>query len=38
MSTRWNYGPGWEKPLVAAYGVDVDQDHMNYYQRLWDAT
>lgn len=38
MSTRWNYGPGWEKPLVAAYGVDVDQDRMDYYQRLWDAT
>jgi aminoglycoside phosphotransferase len=25
-STRWNYGPGWEEPLLDAYGVDADED------------
>ena len=38
MSTRWNYGPGWEEHLVEAYGLAVDHERMEYYQRLWNAT
>ena len=38
MSTEWDYGPGWERPLVEAYGVDFDEERMSFYQRLWDST
>lgn len=38
MSTEWDYGPGWERPLVEAYGVDFDEGRMSFYQRLWDST
>lgn len=36
-STQWNYGPGWEGTLLAAYGVDPDPGRMAYYRLLWDA-
>ena len=36
-STEWNYGPGWEPALLAAYGVDDDPARTDYYRRLWDA-
>ncbi|MDT0278355.1 aminoglycoside 3'-phosphotransferase [Blastococcus goldschmidtiae] len=36
-STGWNYGPGWERPLLDAYGVDPDVERMAYYRLLWDA-
>ena len=36
-STVWNYGPGWEDALLAAYGVDRDEERMRYYETLWDA-
>lgn len=35
-STVWNYGPGWEEPLLAAYGIDPDPDRTAYYRLLWD--
>lgn len=35
-STRWNYGPGWEEPLLDAYGVDPDPVRIAYYRLLWD--
>jgi kanamycin kinase len=35
-STRWNYGDGWERPLLDAYGVDPDPDRTAYYRLLWD--
>jgi len=35
-STTWNYGPGWEQPLLAAYGVDPDPERSAYYRLLWD--
>lgn len=38
MSTGWNYGPGWEHELVTAYGLPVDHERMDYYQRLWNGT
>jgi kanamycin kinase len=38
MSTEWNYGPGWEDALIAAYGVDPDRERLAYYRDLWSAT
>ncbi|MCZ1011004.1 aminoglycoside 3'-phosphotransferase [Streptomyces lydicus] len=34
-STQWNYGPGWEEPLLEAYGVDPDRERIAYYRLLW---
>lgn len=38
MSTGWNYGPGWEGELLAAYGVEPDPERMAFYRDLWNAT
>jgi kanamycin kinase len=35
-STQWNYGPGWEQPLLDAYGITNDPDRTRYYRLLWD--
>ncbi len=35
-STTWNYGPGWEAPLLAAYGIDADVERTRYYRLLYD--
>jgi kanamycin kinase len=35
-SATWNYGPGWEGELLAAYGVQPDPDRTAYYRLLWD--
>ena len=35
-STTWNYGPGWETPLLEAYGVAPDPERTRYYRLLWD--
>jgi aminoglycoside phosphotransferase len=37
-STTWNYGPGWEVPLLDAYGVAPDPDRTSYYRLLWDLS
>ncbi|WP_316519991.1 aminoglycoside 3'-phosphotransferase [Kitasatospora brasiliensis] len=37
-STRWNYGPGWEEPLLEAYGVEPDLERIGYYRLLWELT
>jgi kanamycin kinase len=37
-STTWNYGSGWERPLLDAYGIEPDPDRMRYYRLLWDLT
>ncbi|WP_042423589.1 aminoglycoside 3'-phosphotransferase [Streptacidiphilus anmyonensis] len=37
-STQWNYGPGWERPLLDAYGVEPDPERIGYYRLLWDLT
>jgi kanamycin kinase len=36
-STQWNYGDGWEQPLLDAYGIDPDPVRTEYYRALWDA-
>lgn len=38
MSTEWNYGPGWEDALIAAYGVEPDRERLDFYRDLWNAT
>lgn len=38
MSTEWNYGPGWEDALIAAYGVEPDRERLRFYRGLWNAT
>jgi aminoglycoside phosphotransferase len=35
-STQWNYGPGWEQPLLEAYGIAPDPARTRYYRLLWD--
>jgi aminoglycoside phosphotransferase len=35
-STQWNYGPGWELPLLEAYGIAPDDERTRYYRLLWD--
>ena len=37
-SCDWNYGPGWQAELLAAYGVAPDEERMAYYRLLWDLT
>jgi kanamycin kinase len=37
-STVWNYGPGWERALLDAYGIEPDAERTDFYRRLWDAT
>jgi len=35
-STQWNFGPGWERHLLNAYGIDPDPERIEYYRLLWD--
>jgi aminoglycoside phosphotransferase len=35
-STTWNYGPGWEQPLLDAYGIAPDPVRTRYYRLLWE--
>lgn len=35
-SVGWNYGPGWERTLLDAYGIDADPERTAYYRLLWD--
>ncbi|MFI9602969.1 aminoglycoside 3'-phosphotransferase [Streptomyces sp. NPDC052043] len=37
-STQWNYGPGWEEPLLDAYGVEQDRDRITYYRLLYELS
>jgi aminoglycoside phosphotransferase len=34
----WNYGPGWEEPLLEAYGVEPDPERIRYYRLLWELS
>lgn len=35
-SLNWNYGPGWERTLLDAYGIEPDPRRTAYYRLLWD--
>ena len=37
-SLEWNYGPGWQPVLLAAYGVAPDPRRTAYYRLLWDLS
>jgi kanamycin kinase len=37
-SLDWNYGPGWQPELLAAYGVAPDPLRTAYYRLLWDLS
>jgi kanamycin kinase len=37
-SLGWNYTGRWEAELLDAYGIDRDDERIDYYRRLWDAT
>ena len=37
MSLDWNYGPGWQPELFAAYGVEPDAERIRFYRALWNA-
>lgn len=34
-STTWNYGAGWERVLLDAYGIGPDTERIAYYRLLW---
>jgi kanamycin kinase len=36
-STQWNHGPGWERLLLDAYGIEPDPVRTAWYRLLWDA-
>ncbi|NUR26639.1 MAG: aminoglycoside 3'-phosphotransferase [Catenulispora sp.] len=36
-STTWNYGSGWQEPLLDAYGVAPDPERTEYYRLLWEV-
>lgn len=38
MATEWNYGSGWERALLDAYGVDLDRERTEYYRLLWNLS
>lgn len=37
-STEWNYGLGYEDVVYEAYGIERDEERVEFYRRLWDAT
>jgi kanamycin kinase len=37
-SCDWNFGPGWQDELLAAYGVEADPGRTSYYRLLWDLS
>lgn len=38
MSIEWNYGPGVEHHFFEGYGIEPDEERIDYYRRLWNAT
>jgi len=37
-SAEWNYGPGWERLLLDAYGTRPDPERTRYCRLLWDLS
>ncbi|WP_313814195.1 phosphotransferase [Glutamicibacter sp.] len=38
LSTRWNFGPGFEQYVYDGYEIEPDDQKIDFYRRLWDAT
>ncbi len=36
-SLNWNFGPGWEEVFYAAYGIEPDQEKIDFYRLLWNV-
>ena len=36
MSLGWNYGEGHEPAFYEAYGIEPDEERIDYYRALWD--
>lgn len=36
MSLDWNFGEGHQTEFFDAYGIDPDEERINYYRALWD--
>jgi kanamycin kinase len=34
-STEWNYGSGWDRPLLDAYSIEPDPELIAYHRLLW---
>jgi kanamycin kinase len=37
-SAEWNYGPGWDRLLLDAYGIRPDPERTRYYRLLYDLS
>jgi kanamycin kinase len=37
-SAGWNYGPGWDRLLLDAYGIRPDPERTRYYRLLYDLS
>lgn len=37
LSLEWNYGPGWEAAFYEAYGIEPDEERIDYYRAAWEA-
>jgi kanamycin kinase len=35
-STEWNFGPGWDHLVYESYGLEPDEDRIQYFRLLWD--
>ena len=35
-SCDWNYGPGFQRELLDAYGIEPDPVRTRYYRLLWE--
>jgi kanamycin kinase len=36
MALGWNFGPGWERLYLDAYGIAADDDRTAWYRALWN--
>ena len=36
-SVCWNFGPDWENLFFTAYGIDPDQQKIDFYRLLWNV-
>lgn len=37
QSLTWNYGTGWERIFLDAYGIEPDEPKWSFYADLWDG-
>ena len=36
MALGWNYGPGWDRVFLDAYGIEPDEERTTWYRALWN--